>query len=527
MAVVLEELIRSIEVWLGLVKKQKPPVNPKLDPVLLVPGIAGTVLHAVGEDGKEERVWVRILGADHEFRTKLWSRFDPSTGQTSSLDEKTRIFVPEDRYGLSAIDNLDPDVIIGCDAVCYYHDMIEQMLMWGFEEGKTLFGFGYDFRQSNRLEETMNKFLMKLESAYTASGGRKVRIISHSMGGVLVKCFMSLHSDVFKKYVDTWIAIAAPFQGAPGYITTSLLNGMSFVDGWEQNFFISKWSMHQLLIECPSIYELMPSLDFSWKDPPVLQVWREKNDSSGNLSASLDSHEPVSAISVMKEALCDNTVDYNGTKIPLPFNSDILQWANKTREVLSQARVPDGVRFYNIYGINCETPHSVCYGSQESPISDLRQILTAEPNYIYLDGDGTVPMESSKADGLDALARVGVPADHRGIVCDRHVFRILKHWLKAGEPDPFYNPLNDYVILPVIPENDPETVTAAAAAAMREDWEIVSFDESDRYCSDSAQQPVLGGSLSISDVEARVLVYPESNGKCVVEIRAAGITSCV
>ncbi|CAA6668602.1 unnamed protein product [Spirodela intermedia] len=433
MAVVLEELIRSIEVWLGLVKKQKPPVNPKLDPVLLVPGIAGTVLHAVGEDGKEERVWVRILGADHEFRTKLWSRFDPSTGQTSSLDEKTRIFVPEDRYGLSAIDNLDPDVIIGCDAVCYYHDMIEQMLMWGFEEGKTLFGFGYDFRQSNRLEETMNKFLMKLESAYTASGGRKVRIISHSMGGVLVKCFMSLHSDVFKKYVDTWIAIAAPFQGAPGYITTSLLNGMSFVDGWEQNFFISKWSMHQLVWE----------YDFSFStNPPVLQVWREKNDSSGNLSASLDSHEPVSAISVMKEALCDNTV-------------------------------------------------SLHYGSQESPISDLRQILTAEPNYIYLDGDGTVPMESSKADGLDALARVGVPADHRGIVCDRHVFRILKHWLKAGEPDPFYNPLNDYVILPVIPENDPETVTAAAAAAMREDWEIVSFDESDRYCSDSAQQPVL------------------------------------
>ncbi|RWW78567.1 hypothetical protein BHE74_00013213 [Ensete ventricosum] len=53
-----------------------------------------------------------------------------------------------------------------------------------------------------------------------------------------------------------------------------------------------------------------------------------------------------------------------------------------------------------------------------------------------------------QADGLNAAARVGVPADHRGIICDRHVFRILKHWLKAGEPDPFYNPLNDYVILP-------------------------------------------------------------------------------
>ena len=42
----------------------------------------------------------------------------------------------------------------------------------------------------------MNMFSRKLESAYEASGGRKIRIITHSMGGLLVKCFMSLHPDV-------------------------------------------------------------------------------------------------------------------------------------------------------------------------------------------------------------------------------------------------------------------------------------------------------------------------------------------
>ncbi|KAM1909420.1 hypothetical protein ACFX13_038176 [Malus domestica] len=36
-------------------------------------------------------------------------------------------------------------------------------------------------------------------------------------------------------------------SGAPGYVTSTFLNGMSFVDGWEHNFFISKWSMHQLV----------------------------------------------------------------------------------------------------------------------------------------------------------------------------------------------------------------------------------------------------------------------------------------
>lgn len=37
---------------------------------------------------------------------------------------------------------------------------------------------------------------MKLQAAYKASGGKKVNIVSHSMGGLLVQCFMSLHADV-------------------------------------------------------------------------------------------------------------------------------------------------------------------------------------------------------------------------------------------------------------------------------------------------------------------------------------------
>lgn len=42
----------------------------------------------------------------------------------------------------------------------------------------------------------MERFAAKLEAVYNASGGKKINIISHSMGGLLVKCFLSLHSDV-------------------------------------------------------------------------------------------------------------------------------------------------------------------------------------------------------------------------------------------------------------------------------------------------------------------------------------------
>lgn len=42
----------------------------------------------------------------------------------------------------------------------------------------------------------MDRLAAKLEAVYNASGGKKIDIISHSMGGLLVKCFMCLHSDV-------------------------------------------------------------------------------------------------------------------------------------------------------------------------------------------------------------------------------------------------------------------------------------------------------------------------------------------
>ncbi|XP_048228883.1 lecithin-cholesterol acyltransferase-like 4 isoform X2 [Ricinus communis] len=473
MAVLLEDIVQSVELWLKLIKKAQPYVDPNLDPVLLVPGIAGSILHAVDDnsDKSVERVWVRILRADYKFRTKLWSRFDPSTGKTVSLDPKTNIVVPQDRYGLHAIDILDPDLIIGRECVFYFHDMIVEMIKWGFEEGKTLFGFGYDFRQSNRLPETLESFAKKLELVYKASGGKKINIISHSMGGLLVKCFMSLHSDIFEKYVKNWIAIAAPFRGAPGYIASTFLNGMSFVEGWEQNFFISKWSMHQL-------------------------------------------------------------VNYEGEDVPLPFNVEILKWANETHRLLSSSKVPSQVKFYNIYGINLETPHSVCYGSEEAPVTDVQELRFFQPTYVCVDGDGTVPAESAKADGLSAEARVGIPGEHRGILSDHHLFRILKHWLKAGDPDPYYNPINDYVILPTAFEIETHKEKGVQVTSLKEEWEIISGDK-DEIDNMADRSPVVS-SISVSHggdgksqrekAYATVVVHPQNEGKQHIQLSAVGLS---
>ena len=70
----LEEIMQSVELWLKLLRKQRSPyVDLNLDPVLLIPGIAGSIMKAVdNSNAKEERVWIRILGADYKLRTKLF-----------------------------------------------------------------------------------------------------------------------------------------------------------------------------------------------------------------------------------------------------------------------------------------------------------------------------------------------------------------------------------------------------------------------------------------------------------------------
>lgn len=135
-----------------------------------------------------------------------------------------------------------------------------------------------------------------------------------------------------------------------------------------------------------------------------------------------------------------------------------------------------------------------------------------------------------QADGLNAEARVGIPGEHRGILCDPHLFRILRHWLKAGDPDPFYNPLNDYVILPTAFEMERHQEKGLIVASLKEEWEIISKDQDDQ--SNAADKMSLssisvsheGANQSCSEVHATVVVHPGSEGKQHVELNALAVS---
>jgi len=58
----------------------------------------------------------------------------------------------------------------------------------------------------------MERLRCKLQSIYEETG-RKVDVVTHSMGGLLFKSFVALHKEDVAKYVSKWVAIAAPFRG--------------------------------------------------------------------------------------------------------------------------------------------------------------------------------------------------------------------------------------------------------------------------------------------------------------------------
>lgn len=106
---------------------------------------------------------------------------------------------------------------------------------------------------------------------------------------------------------------------------------------------------------------------------------------------------------------------------------------------------------------------------------------------------------------------------------------MLKQWLNVGEPDPFYNPINDYVILPTSLEMEEHHENGLEVASVKESWDFTSDDNNDNGTAASTVS-----SISVSrpgddqnpraEARATLTAHSQNDGRQHVELNAVSVS---
>jgi len=149
-----------------------------------------------------------------------------------------------------------------------YDDLIATLGANGYEEGKDLFTFPYEWRDSNVL--TANLLKDKINEIKTTCDCSKVDLVAHSMGGLVAREY--IQSGQYQNDVDQVIFLGTPHNGAPkAYLQweagefppgiREFLNQQIFVSESRRNGYVDIFDyIHNRPIL--SVQELLPTFDY-------------------------------------------------------------------------------------------------------------------------------------------------------------------------------------------------------------------------------------------------------------------------
>ena len=92
-----------------------------------------------------------------------------------------------------------------------YDDLIASLKKNGYEEGKNLFIFPYDWYRKN--EDTAELLKQKIDTVKEQTGSNTMDIAAHSMGGLVARSYAETGEKA--KNIDQLITIGTPHRGAP------------------------------------------------------------------------------------------------------------------------------------------------------------------------------------------------------------------------------------------------------------------------------------------------------------------------
>lgn len=202
------------------------------NPVILVPGLAGSQMKAIlanskpphfwcesSSSGKWLQLWVSVLQVLPTNKDCLMSRiattFDAATNTYSDAPGVT-LDTNVDFGGVDGVASLDPTL---ATETGYFKTMIEYFEGEGYTAGQDLHGAPYDWRMAPDGLGVAGGMYTKLqalvEKTYELNGLLPVHLVTHSLGGPVILGFLTRMPSLWKKrYVASFIPISAPFAGS-------------------------------------------------------------------------------------------------------------------------------------------------------------------------------------------------------------------------------------------------------------------------------------------------------------------------
>ncbi|MDR3581896.1 MAG: hypothetical protein P4L67_01335 [Candidatus Pacebacteria bacterium] len=370
------------------------PAETQREPVVIVPGMLGSRLDKVS-DGQE--VWpdanaMLLSGSDSYLDDLSLSR---SGAQISGME-----MTPSDiiRTVTTSIPFSGQD---------FYGPLLDSLVSMGYREGTDLFVAPYDWRLDIASSAASIDPVIRNAIAHSPDG--KIDIVAHSMGGLVIRDYLSHTADT--SFVNKLVLAGIPQLGAP-----QMFKALEYGD--DLGFHVGPFELldpaevKSISQNMPAAYELLPSR-------------RYDTVQGGYVTDNRNGDHTVLDFGHINEFLLSSSTD--------PRNPMLLAQADLFH-VTQDGAATNAPEVYNIVG--CQNP-STAYGFVLGDGGDADIVRGA--------GDGTVPVFSAMNLANDyrnyfsLYSENGV--DHAGLVRDRRPIALIDAILGNATSTLDLNPL--------------------------------------------------------------------------------------